>query len=476
MRPHLRVLLTAVWLLPAAALAVSGVAKLVDPEGAAPRSLARLTDAVPYELLLRGLGAFELLVAAHLAFPRTRRAGAIAATALFAAFSWLAAMNAADREFLAHCGCFGGLAPDAAIGPFRGLGAILLRNALLCGLLVTFLHGARREWVRAWTSLAVGAAAGALVFFANAFVGAQRLAAEDAHVQEVLRGARRMFPGLPLPDIALVAADGTPTTSRRELRDGDHVLFFSPDCPHCRATAPSLAGFARDVALRGGRLVLFAVSAPDAVAAFEREFSCEEVPHYAVSERLDPFRWAVDSVPTLVVVGPCGRLRYHESLPASATFSDSLAVAETRVEGLADATRQRLAERLLGPGAHVGATRRAGNFEISDVQTAAGDSAKLCVATVRGNPSFTMQLALFVDATGTLRGGVIPLTLAGYAGAVDPAGRFLAAFDGRTLADAAREAERSATESSMQAPLFESAGLVFASLADELARRPAPSK
>src|SRR5262245_29281871 len=142
MRVPLRVLSTAAWLLPAAALAVSGVAKIADPEGAVPQSLARVTGVVPYALLLRALGVFELVVAGHLAVPRTRRAGALAAAGLFAAFSWLAASNAADHEFLANCGCFGGLSAGAAIGPIRGLGFILLRNAMLCGLLVTFLHGA----------------------------------------------------------------------------------------------------------------------------------------------------------------------------------------------------------------------------------------------------------------------------------------------------------------------------------------------
>ena len=212
MSRSVRVLSTAAWLLPAAVLAVSGVAKIVDPDGAVPRSLARVTDFLPYSLLLRALGVFELVVAGHLAVPRTRRAGALAAAGLFGAFSWLAASNAADSEFLANCGCFGGLAPGAAIGPFRGLGAILLRNAALFGLLATFVHGSRREWAQVTRSLAVGAVGGALVFFANGFAGAQRLAAEDARVQQIVRNARHLFPGVPLPELALVAPDGTPST------------------------------------------------------------------------------------------------------------------------------------------------------------------------------------------------------------------------------------------------------------------------
>ena len=463
-----RILATAAWLLPAAVLAVSGVAKIVDPEGAVPRSVARVTEFVPYSLLLRALGAFELVVAGHLVVPRTRRAGALAAAGLFAAFSWLAASNAADGEFLANCGCFGGLTPDAATGPLRGLSGILLRNATLFGLLAAFLHGERREWRRASRSLAVGAVGGALVFFANGFVGEQRLHAEDARVQEVLRGARRMFPGLPLPEISLVASDGTRTTSSAALRESDHVLFFSPRCPHCRGLAPSFAAFARQVADRGGRLVLVAISAPDEVDEFKRTFGCDDVPHFAAPERLDPFRWAVDSVPALVVVGPSGRLRYHEALSASATFAESLDLVGTRVHDFGGAAWRKLADRLVGEGSRVGPSRRAGSFEVAEAQTASGETVRLCVATVRGNPPYTMELALCVDGSGALRGGVIPLTLAGYASAVDPAGSFLTAFDGMRLADAAREAARRAGEPSMQAPLLESVAMVFASLADEL--------
>jgi thiol-disulfide isomerase/thioredoxin len=473
MRPPLRVLVTAAWLVPAAVLALSGVAKLVDPAGAVPRSLLRVTEFLPYSLVLRALGVFELVVAGHLVFPRTRRAGAFAALGLFAAFSWLAASNAADHELLANCGCFGGLAEGAAFGPFRGLGAILLRNALLCGLLAAFLHGTARERRPWWRSLAVGAAGAALVFFANGFVGARRLAEEDARVMQVLRGARQLLPGLPLPEIALAAPDGTPTTSRAELKEGDHVLFFSPACPHCRAMAPSLAAFSREAALRGGRLVLLAVTAPADVAEFKRTFSCEDVPHFAVPERLDPFRWGVDSVPMLVVLGEKGRLRYHQALPGSATFAESLAAIDTRVGGFAGDAWRRIADRLVGEGSRVGPSRHAGSFEVAEATTAAGESVRLCVATVRGNPAYTMQLALCVDASGALRGGVVPLTLAGYASAVDPSGTFLTAFDGRTLADAACEAERRAGEPSMQAPLFESAGMIFASLADEFAPKEA---
>jgi thiol-disulfide isomerase/thioredoxin len=469
MRLPSRVLVTAAWLLPAAVLALSGVAKLIDPAGAVPRSLLRVTEFLPYSILLRLLGAFEVVVAAHLVIPRKRRAGALAALGLFAAFSWLAASNAADHEFLANCGCFGGLTEGAAIGPFRGLGAILLRNALLCGLLAAFLHGTAREWMPWWRSVAAGAVGAALVFFANAFVGGQRLAAEDARVQATLRSARSLFSGLPLPEIALLAADGTPTNSRAALKEGDHVLFFSPQCPHCRAMAPSFAAFAQEAAARKGRLVLLAVTGAADVAEFKRTFSCEDVPHFSVPERLDPFRWAVDAVPALVVVGPSHRLRYHQALPSSATFAESLDVAGTRVEGLAGAVWRKLADRLVGEGSSVGPSRRAGSFEIADARTVSGEPVSLCVATVRGNPPYTMQLALCVDRSGALRGGIVPLTLAGYASAVDPAGDFLRAFDGKTLAEAEREAERRAGQASMQSPLHETAAMVFRSLADELA-------
>ena len=250
------------------------------------------------------------------------------------------------------------------------------------------------------------------------------------------------------------------------------MLFFSPACAHCRALAPSFAAFSKEVEHRGGRLVLVAISAGGDVAEFKRTFACEAVPHFSAPERLDPFRWAVDSVPTLVVVGPSHRLRQHQALPSSATLAESLDLAGTRVEGLAATTWRKLADRLAGEGSHVGPSRHAGSFEIADARTASGEDVSLCVATVRGNPPYTMQLALCVDRSGALRGGVVPLTLAGYASAVDPAGEFLRAFDGKTLADAAREADRRAGEASMQAPLHESVAMLFRSLADELAATP----
>ena len=124
------------WLLPASLFAVSGLAKAVDPVGAAPASIAWLTARLPYPVLLRSLGLLELGVAALALAPRTRRWSGVLLLFLLSAFSVLAALNAQDAEFLRNCGCFGGLKPPSASWAIDGASFLLVRNALLCGLVV----------------------------------------------------------------------------------------------------------------------------------------------------------------------------------------------------------------------------------------------------------------------------------------------------------------------------------------------------
>ncbi len=112
------------WLVPAAVFALSGLLKIVAPDGTPPRLVLPLTQFLAYPWWLRLLGAGEVLLAAAVAWPRTRRP-ALATTAItLVTFSLFVGWNAADLAFVGNCGCFGGLGTGS-----RYYGWLVLRNA-----------------------------------------------------------------------------------------------------------------------------------------------------------------------------------------------------------------------------------------------------------------------------------------------------------------------------------------------------------
>jgi thiol-disulfide isomerase/thioredoxin len=462
--PARRALVAAPWLLPVAVLVLSGVAKIIAPEGTPPRSLEGLTRVVSYPVLLRLLGAFEILVAVQVVRPATRRLGVVVALGRFAGFTMLVAANAHDAAFLADCGCFGGL-PFPSV--WSGLGPILVRNALLCGLLVAALGLPRQPSWLAWTQ-AVGVAA--LVFLGAISLAGHRLRAYDRAVQAVIRSGERVtrLPGTTLPVIDFVAADGDRTTSGKALRDNDHVMFFSPDCPHCRRLAPSWAEFDRGLKGRGARLVLLATNESSPIADFKAEYGCEALAHYVIPEPLDAYRWGVKHVPQLVVLGEGRRLAYHEGQILSGTFTASLNLASRRVGDLGRLNWERIAEALFEPGTVCPkAPARSGSLMIGSVRLPSGEERRMCVCAASGKPSYSIEFALGLERDGTI-GNVVPLTLSGYARVVDPGGSLYDALRGRTLADAVKLAGQRAVEPALDAPVWGAVGLLLEALADEL--------
>lgn len=471
MRNRLRSILeTAAWLVPALVLAFSGVAKLVSPHGAVPSTLARFTAFVPYSVLLRLLGAFELLVTGHIVVPGTRRRGAIAAFGLLSAFALLIAANAYDQDFLSNCGCFGGLEVASGFGPLSGAGAMLVRNALLCGLLAVSLFAGSA--VRARTSWGVGLGAAALVFFATGYLAELRLGQHDRATNAVLEDAReRAMFRLPPPPIRLVAANGDTTTSDRALRAGDHVIFFSPGCPHCRDQAPAWAPFARAVEAHGDRLVLFAVGDSTGVRAFKHEFGLDSLASYSVPGPLDPTRWAIDAIPRMVVIGPGGRLAYHEQQRMGAGLMGSVAFAGSRVGGLEADAWNRVAVALTGPGTVLETTETRGDLRIAHGRTRRGEPVVICAGQVFGAPTQTIELAIGLDARRRII-GIVPLSLTGYAHVVDPDGRSLESLAGLDLDEAVKEAQRRAGETTMEAPMWSPVGVLLGAMADALPAAP----
>ena len=437
--------------MPAAFLAVAGGVKLVAPSGTPPESFEPLLARVPYDALLRALGVFELLVAAHLASPRTRRTGAGVAFALLAAFAFLLAANAHDGAFARNCGCLGVVSAGS-----RGIGALLVRNAALCWLLAAvFLPEGRLRWIRA------GAVA-ALVLTSTLFAAERTLRRHDAAVTLVadagVRAAR--LPGIPLTEIDLLTPDGRRTSSALAFRDGDHLVFFSAHCGECRRMAPAWPPFARRLAERGRRLVLVAAADPDAVGAFKAEFGCEDIPHFTAVRTLDLARWGISDLPSIAVLDDGGRL------------GSSLALLAPRAGELVRGVVQGLAAVLFGGAPSVGVLpARQGSFLLADVGLPGDRRGVFALGTIVGTPPFMLELAIGIDGDGRI-GRIVPVTAAGYAQVVDPDGTLFGPLEGRTPAEAARYAETAAGSVSMEAPLWESVALLLGALDETLDRRP----
>jgi len=92
------------------------------------------------------------------------------------------------------------------------------------------------------------------------------------------------------------------------IRFGDGpvgLLFYKVTCPTCQVAAPTMRHFERAFP---GRVVGIGQDPEPELARFTQEFgmgiaSVEDVPPYPVSDA-----YAVESVPTLYLVGPDGRL------------------------------------------------------------------------------------------------------------------------------------------------------------------------
>jgi thiol-disulfide isomerase/thioredoxin len=219
------------WLAVAVVLTVAAVAKLRDRAGFAaavagyqilPRRLAPVTAR-----LVIGL---ELVSAAALVVPASRRGGAVAALVLFGGF--LAAMSVALRRGLrVDCGCFPRSEPSLPIGP-----ASLTRTGLLLVLaaIAAAAPGPPGPPGPPFWPTQVAVAAGALVIVAGATWLAGQLSGNDSEDEPTPTG--------PPPGTQLVLP--VPVAS---VSDGSGPVVFgyiSPHCPSCQALLPALAELA----------------------------------------------------------------------------------------------------------------------------------------------------------------------------------------------------------------------------------------
>jgi len=433
------------WILPAALFALAGAAKLIAPTGAPPANWAT----THYPLMQRALGLVELAVAAGLLVPRSRSVARVAACVLLVLLSVFVAVHADDSYFVSQCGCFGALR-FARTWPIDDFAVILIRNALLCGLVAA---------VRPRIALVLAP----LVALATLFVAQTTVRIHVTRlVGAIAEGRRRSrLPGWTLPKFDLVDAVGRMTTTRA-LLPGDHVVFFTVTCPHCRRLAPAWEAFHQELGTRGARLVLIAAERGD-VAGFKRTAGCASVPHFLLRNPLDSYRLGIGDVPQLLVLDERARVRFHGAQLTGGTFSLS---ADS--SGIANRAWSLVAVEAFGPGVRLEAPPEwDGGIGLAEARDAAGGRLRLGIVRASGLPAHVLEFACGVDADGILK-RIVPLTVSGYARVVDPSASFLRPLEGLSLEQAVQEAERRKDEATMKAPLWASARVMLRRLSQAL--------
>ena len=431
------------WIVPAALLAFAGAAKIIAPTGVVPRGFEELD----YALVQRALGGIELAVAAALAWPRTRGPARVACVVLLASFSLFVAWHAHDRYFVANCGCFGA-AGVARQWPIEDYGLILLRNALLCGLVV-----AVRPRVAVFVApvLALG----------TLFLAETRVRMETGRlVDAIAQGRRRArLPGWKLPPLDLLDEHGRRTSVAAAFQPRDHLVFFAVDCPHCHRMGAAWAAFADEIATRGARVVLVATQPGGDVAAFKRSAGCAALPHVVMRDPKESYAIGIGDVPQLVVLGDDLRVAYHAGQLAGDTFSGAV-----RTAGVGDAAWKLVAAALFGDDATLDAAPRwKDGIGIADV----GEGRRLVVVRAAAVPSHVLELAIGLDASRRVL-GVVVLTAAGYSRVVDPDASFVQEVAGLALEDAVKKASDLARRPAMNAALWRSVELMLRDLAQFL--------
>lgn len=346
------------WLLPAGFFAFTAVAKLVTPEGSAPRLLAGLLGLASWPTWLRVLAVVELAVAGLLVLPRTRRTGRLAAFALLAGLSVLLAIAAADKDFIANCGCMGGLGKSP---PRAGqVEWLLLRNGAL--LFVVALGAYLDGPVRLAAAAGRAATAAGLVLLATLYTGehVRRLDAEDAHAaDELLADATRSL-GWFVPDVPVVDDAGARVSLRAWTRPNDELLVLSTACGHCAGAAPEVKAIAARLATEKRRLALLLIEAPGAPGAegWLEAHGFGGLPHARLLWWRDARLIGIDRVPGWLRLDGDARVSAHEVHGGFPSLAASLAAAEEQVPGLSAAAWSLLAQRLAGREAVVRDVRR----------------------------------------------------------------------------------------------------------------------
>lgn len=130
--------------------------------------------------------------------------------------------------------------------------------------------------------------------------------------RELVERINAPFVGMYVPQVALPALDGQPLVLGRPRAQRQLLYFFSPTCPHCRASLPMLKTLAAQLpaASRGGAELIGVASADAAAAqAYAREHGLT-FPIAATTEVRTAMLFRAHSVPLLLVIDADGRVRY----------------------------------------------------------------------------------------------------------------------------------------------------------------------
>lgn len=429
-------------------LATSGLAKLLAPEGSTPHLLRHLTDLAPYPWWQRALGLAELMLAAGVALPHTRRRALLLAAGLFGAFSLLLGVSATDRAFVADCGCFAGLTDGA-----QYYGWLVLRNAVLVFMA---LLGAVRGRPRAWITASVGLLLAATV---PGVVGEMQLRqAAYRQLDAAAAGSRwQGYQGRPLPGMKLVDQDGRVLAPGQALRPGDMVAFMSRACPHCLALAPSLAALDDSLRTSGRRVVLVLVDSGHVPADWRDRLQWRHRTALATLDREALHALGVDAVPRLLQLGPDREVQFNEAYPLATSLWKSLDLVARRVPDVAEEAWRAITSTLFEPGATLdGNLELVGGMVSAPVITADGRPlGRLCIVQDGWRPADVLELAVGLDPDGRVR-GVVPLSAGAYARVFAPTVGLADSLAGLTLAEADTMLARRGARSDLTAPVWRS--------------------
>lgn len=471
-----RVLATLAWLLPAAFLATTGVAKWIEPRGTAPAALRFLTELAPWSTWLRGMGAFELLVAGLLAWRSTRAWGRGVAFALVAGLTLLVVLNAHDARFVADCGCLGTLASRNA--PRFDLELLLLRNATILALLLLSARLAV-PGVSAGQALRAAGAWGAVILLAGLFA-AEKMRWADLRDQREATERGRTFAarlGLALPEVQVADQEGRAGPLSGFVAANDRVLVVSTTCPHCATLAPEAHGLARHVAPLGGRVVLLVIEDGGPRAKqWVSDHGLADLPWRALERHLDARLLGVEGVPALIVLGPDRRTVAHPEHGGFTSTADALAALGDSGAAAREGFWASLARRLGGEQARAGEAARRPDGSWEAPLRLPGDAVGRLVlrSDGRSKPS-GLELAVGLGPDGRVL-GLVALGGGSQASmALSDLEQALAPLSGSTVAQARDELRRQAQSGLLLPGLLASAHVILERLGEGASSTPAPS-
>lgn len=438
---------TLAWLLPAAFLATTGVAKLLSPQGTAPEALRGLTEVAAWSTWLRAMGVLEVVVAGALLWPRSRAFGRGAAFVLVGALTLLVVLNAHDEHFVSDCGCMG------AMGSRRPqsheLELLVLRNVTLLTVLLLGARLARPE-VPAGSALRSAGVLGAVLLLAALFA-AEKMRAEDLReARDAIDQGQTLASRLGglLPELAVRDEQGQPLSLRAAVRPGDHLLVLSTTCPHCAALGPEVQALAARVTAKGQRLLLLVIEEGGATAqAWTRDTGMAGLPRLALARRRDGRRIGVEGVPSLLILGPDARIAAHEEHGGFPSLVGALDALSALLPTAPEALWTALARRIAGEQASAGAPQRQPDGSwASPLTLPGGATGRLIVRTGGQRRAHALELAIGLGPDGRLL-GLVPLALGSHTALVKPElEAALAPLAGMTVAEAREKVREQSRE------------------------------